>query len=130
MAGKSTKNHVVGNHLAKMLERIIIQKPMMVKAAPEKILKACVAIFFESLADISHQQVAIIRKHLMILAMLSTRVSSKRRFCTEFEVTGSLAKKLGFGAVEEEKGEGRRPQRLRILAPNLVKRIFSGSVRR
>jgi hypothetical protein len=64
-----------------MLERIIIQKPMMAKAAPEKILKACVAIFFESLADISHQQVSIIRKHLMLLAMLSARVWSKRRFC-------------------------------------------------
>jgi len=92
VADKSTKNHVVGNHLAKMLERIIMQKPMMAKAAPKKILKAFVAIFLESLADIPDQR-------------------------------ARLARKLGFGAVEEEKGEGRRdkPQRLRILAPNLVK---------
>jgi len=94
VAGNSTKNHVAGNHLAKMLERIIIQKPMMAKAAPEKILKAFVAIFLELLADIPDQR-------------------------------ARLVKKLGFGAFEEEKGEGRRPQRLRILAPNLVKRIFS-----
>jgi hypothetical protein len=47
-----------------MLERIIIQKPMMAKAAPEKILKAFVAIFFESLADIHDQRLSIIRKHL------------------------------------------------------------------
>jgi hypothetical protein len=94
VAGDSTKNHVVGNHLAKMLESIIIHKPMMAKAAPEKILKVFVAIFFESLDDIHDQR-------------------------------GRLVKKLGFGAVEDEKGEGRRPQKLRILAPNLVKRIFS-----
>ena len=64
VAGNSTKNHVAGNQLAKMLERIIIQKPMMAKAAPEKILKAFVAIFFESLADIHDQRLSIIRKHL------------------------------------------------------------------
>ena len=92
MAANSRKCHVVGSHLAKMLERIIMQKPMMAKAAPKKILKAFVAIFLESLADIPDQRARLVRK-------------------------------LGFGAVEEEKGEGRRdkPQRLRILAPNLVK---------
>ena len=59
-----------------MLERIIMQKPMMAKAAPKKILKAFVAIFLESLADIRDQR-------------------------------ARLARKLGFGAVEE-KGERRR----------------------
>ena len=95
VADKSRKNHVVGNHLAKILERIIMQKPMMDKAAPEKILKAFVAIFLELIADIPDQR-------------------------------ARLVKKLGFGAFEE-KGERRRenPQRLRILAPNLVKHIFS-----
>ena len=58
-AGNSTKNHVVGNHLAKMLERTIIHKPMMAKAAPEKILKVFVAIFFESLADIPDQRLQL-----------------------------------------------------------------------
>ena len=70
-ASNSTKNHVVGNHLAKMLERIIIQKPTMTKAAPEKILKAFVTIFFESLADIPDQRLSIIRKHLLCYLLCS-----------------------------------------------------------
>lgn len=86
VADKSMKNHVVGNHLAKILERIIMQKPMMDKAAPEKILKAFVAIFLELLADIPDQR-------------------------------ARLVKKLGFGAFEEEKGEGRRDKPPK--APNL-----------
>ena len=68
MAGKTTKNHVVGSHLAKMLESIITHKPMMAKAAPEKILKVFVAIFFESLADIHDQRAHFNLLRLMIFS--------------------------------------------------------------
>jgi len=56
---------------------------------------------------------------------LRARLAKRTLRRRETEVRGSLAKRLGFGAVEDEKGEGRRPQRLRTLAPNIVKRIFS-----
>jgi len=62
VADKSTKNHVVGDHLIKMLERIIMQKPMMAKAAPEKILKAFVAMFFVSLVDIHDHRGCLAKK--------------------------------------------------------------------
>ena len=76
-ASNSTNNHVVGNHLAKMLERIIIQKPTMTKAAVEKILKAFAEIFFESLVDIPDQRLSYQKASFILLAMLFGEASDQ-----------------------------------------------------